>query len=125
MWTKGRWPLKLSEAIRLGAMMKPHIRGRLYDGVGTCALGAALDAIAANPDDGAAYMLSSFPLLGRAAVHPITGDRWVSLYGAIADLNDCHGWTRECIADWVEQIELQQAAETNQPATSEAQRAAR
>lgn len=104
--------MRLSEAIRLGAMLKPQHFGSLRsdDGVATCALGAAEEA---------------------------SGERWQVWYGqhpaclqdtacpactyvprfdlnqepTIAHLNDTHRWTREQIADWVETIEQQAGAQ--------------
>lgn len=38
-------PIKLSEAIRLGSLLKPQAFGDYYEKDGTCALGAALDAV--------------------------------------------------------------------------------
>lgn len=37
-------PMKLSEAIRLGAMIRPQGFGALFDGDNSCALGAAAEA---------------------------------------------------------------------------------
>ena len=36
--------MRLSEAIRLGSMLKPQAFDAFFDGVGTCANGAARDA---------------------------------------------------------------------------------
>lgn len=114
--------LKLSEAIRLGAMLKPQGSGWLHDveRQTTCAIGAALDAsgILCNDYD-VAY--THFPLLtmpatecpaaadGRCAYHPIIGVVRGNVADVIIGLNDSHKWTREQIADWVETIEVAQA----------------
>ena len=103
-------PLRLSEAIRLGAMMKPQATGGILGrNGGTCALGAAMDAVGE-------------PLTGYWGV---VADRWsvarqyVTYPGAEPAykahpllvlsccwiLNDAEKWTREDIADWVETIE--------------------
>ena len=37
--------MRLSEAIRLGAMLKPQAFARFFDGHGTCVFGAAADAV--------------------------------------------------------------------------------
>lgn len=102
--------LKLSEAIRLGAMLKPQSFGSmrsceavpsLGDVLGlriiekTCAMGAAYEA---------GYR--SAPYLGvstcPACVHvgPVPY--------LVMHLNDSHRWTRERIADWVESVERAQ-----------------
>lgn len=111
--------LRLSEAIRLGAMLRPQFfgasSGTLPDGrVGTCAMGAALEAIGVGPKE----LAVNYP--------PIPPETWADLAlreercpvvkcvetttiaGVAAHLNDTHKWTREAIADWVEQMEAKQ-----------------
>lgn len=94
----------LSEAIRLGAMLRPQGRLTMFPGDASCALGAAMEAVGLR-DHCLAYkrdmgidntMLArrTFPIL-FGAIDPIFG---------IAARNDS-GWTREKIADWVEGIE--------------------
>ena len=106
--------MKLSEAIRLGAMNSPQIKGGYMDGEGRCALSAACDAAGIDPVtvDGrlvvdATKLEMTFPLLGKRLdqePHP-------SVECVIWSLNDFDGWTREQIADWVETIENQQEQE--------------
>jgi hypothetical protein len=100
--------LRLSEAIRLGAMLKPKgYDGLLVDGR-TCALGAALDAIGqCNGDSEAEYQTAkeAWPLLMKEATSPVEANYRTYLQHAIWQLNDSRGWTRERIADWVETIE--------------------
>jgi hypothetical protein len=94
--------MKLSEAIRLGALLHPQCFGTLYqiDGpeedaaiVASCALGAAEQAgyrwWAAYGDR------RSQPCPDGCALHS-------AMAGMIQHLNDKHRWTRERIADWVE-----------------------
>lgn len=115
--------MKFSEAIRLGAMMKPQAFGKTFDGEGrTCAVGAAYDAIGKLTAPGFAIdqLNEVFPII--ATLHkkscPVcsTDDFgwWV-----IPHLNDEHKWTREQIAEWVEMIERAQeqpqAAEISTP----------
>lgn len=101
--------MKVSEAIRLGSMLRPQGFGGLWTGMGethSCALGAAFDALGCG-----------FIGLGRP---PLKVDLWLKdratcptcgpyVYARreeiIAHLNDRHRWTRERIADWVESIE--------------------
>lgn len=100
--------LKLSEAIRLGAMLKPQAYGRFYNGYGTCALGAALDAS------------GQLPLCNRdfhARVKRTFGASFW-LRARIIWRNDVNRWSREQIADWVETIENQHAGREEQSAKS-------
>lgn len=128
--------MEMSEAIRLGAMLKPQHHGDMRGSVrvktrvpgwrgsvlrhtvttletGTCALGAALDAIG---ESNARFMsvASMWPwTLAVLVRNPMTGERR-DVLNTIWRLNDCHNWTRERIADWVETIEAQQAPEALQ-----------
>lgn len=115
--------MRLSEAIRLGSMLKPQGTMCLVDHGHTCALGAALDAIGELPEitEPAPIMPidlleGHWPILQAIATHPITDESCEVLNG-IVDLNDCIGWTRERIADWVETLEpaRQQADESATP----------
>jgi hypothetical protein len=107
-------PMRLSEAIRLGAMMKPQAFGVLVDddNGGTCALGAAYDAV------GIKFDASGIPngYLGeldlwlrrivelQAATCPACGVNTPAI-GLIPHLNDTHRWTRQRIAEFVELYE--------------------
>lgn len=111
--------LKLSEAIRLGARLKPQGRTFLTHDGRTCAVGAALDVCGRLDADApesknwhVAEMLWPWAavVIPERIVHPVTGQA----YGAtalrlITSLNDLHDWTREQIADWVATIEPQDA----------------
>ncbi len=123
--------MRLSEAIRLGSMMKPQAFGVVYgpDNQSTCALGAAIDAIGCPwtvfhegcevstgrsrgpAKAGAIGILSPrewWPFLQALHQCPACKERAEWLYGmeVIAHLNDWHEWTRERIADFVEAEEL-------------------
>lgn len=121
--------MKLSEAIRLGAMLKPQAFGRIsgpVDGprgpgdvlglrfvLGTCALGAAYDAgfIRQLADADVHDVEMYCPACGQWSY----GGEAVALVNHIVmHLNDEHRWTRERIADWVESVE--QAAGTSNSA---------
>lgn len=111
--------MRLSEAIRLGAMLKPQGYTALVSSNGrrTCAIGAALDAC------GHLHVQKSSELPFQWREHmafrspcPDCGsdgfvywpDEEVNLGQAlttISHLNDEHHWTREQIADWVESVE--------------------
>ena len=95
--------IKLSEAIALGAMKKPKAIGKLFNGIGTCAIGAALDAIN-EPFDICFLPKRWDPILRLGVAHPITGCE-VKVRSIIVELNDEYDWTRERIAAWVATIE--------------------
>lgn len=107
--------LKLSEAIRLGAMLKPQAFGKAFVFVkfgelGSCALGAAEDAINGpiyEASDGGAKQLEVYERysLNKQRRDCPSCDRPGRLSDVIVHLNDDHQWTRERIADWVETIE--------------------
>jgi hypothetical protein len=110
---------RLSDAIRRGAKMRPQVYGKLYADGRTCAWGAALDGIGQD----ASMTLSSPEMIcmhfwphlynygvqwpGNAGFWPVPPGKMVSFVGAIVALNDTANWTREKIADWVEQMENQ------------------
>ncbi len=128
--------MRLSEAIRLGAMMKPQGFGEplSLNGHATCGFGAAVDAIGMPTRD---VLEGEYVTNGRAGGFAKRGCKaliipaeWnpfleefhlcpscsaVSGNGmtrnglqAITHLNDFHRWTRERIANWVELQELQE-----------------
>lgn len=116
--------MKLYEAIRLGAMLKPQCFGHLVTFVParTCALGAALDAVGTLATvkgffASMAALDEHFPELmsvevkcpGHICVKHLTHQTY-TLAGAITHLNDYHHWTREQIADWVEQMTREHAS---------------
>jgi hypothetical protein len=93
-------PLRLSEAIRLGAMTTDQAFGTLVDERGAmCAEGAAIAALGGDPhsDD------LSVVLDRRADVPMPDGcsHRLPSLQPAIHHLNDYHRMPRHEIADWL------------------------
>ncbi len=117
--------MRLSEAIRLGAMLRPRQAfWTLYepDIDATCALGAAADAIgildtttsnafivrATAPQEwrGVATRLVDCPVCeGPFDPPPAFGYRACDVQSAIVHLNNDHRWSRERIADWVETLE--------------------
>ena len=117
--------MRLSEAIRLGATMKPQGFGRILsaDWDATCAIGAAIDALdlwdqsrdpkfeelygATGSRGGRATKVIDLPrdwqlALATHASCPACDGVSGTLGGLIPHLNDCHRWTRERIADFVE-----------------------
>lgn len=98
----------LSEAILLGSTLKPQCYRKIFDGVGTCAWGAAYDAVgilgspnsinfAANFNLGLIKSVSSCPIYSCS--------RKDNINILIAHLNDAHHLTREQIASWVAEKE--------------------
>lgn len=121
--------LKLSDAMRLGAMLKPQRFGILSspDG-GTCAMGAAFDALGGLGEligqSNAAWACSAaalWPWVMTIVRHPVMGDSMFHSSGVlniIVDLNDRFQWSRERIADWIATIEPQDdATRVETPAT--------
>ena len=97
--------MKLSEAIRLGAMMKPQAFRALVTDDGACALGAALLAVGAASQPYSRAVLDRWPwALTVSANCPSCGCS-CPIFGVITHLNDNHRWTREQIARWVAGIE--------------------
>ena len=83
--------------------MGPQLRGSTFgEGNASCALGSALLAIGIT-DAQYTQVFRHFPL--SLELH---GN--CSILNGIRERNDCKGWTREQIADWVETIEAQNAA---------------
>lgn len=113
--------MKLSTAIREGSKLRPQCFGFFYHLIGTtihsCVIGAAFEAAGFyNPEqlkmpcslEDRAYLFDGIPEDWTKVMpklncpgecnqkHPIPA--------LAAHLNDDHGWTRERIADYVEQI---------------------
>lgn len=82
--------LKFSEALRIGARLRPQGRYQLFDGQRTCALGAMAEAMGWIPTTGA----------GDFGSLPERIKSW-PLFGDVFKRNDT-GWSREQIADWLE-----------------------
>lgn len=109
--------MRLSEAIRLGAMLHPQCFGvprvqTIRDGkeftLRTCAIGAASEAgyVWGVADDRVSLFSMSCPV-----DNCIRG----SLVTIIAKLNDRHRWTREAIADFVQTVEQPEPAPAVDP----------
>lgn len=102
--------MKLSEAIRLGALLNKQKRYLAGDrSKGTCALEAATEALGFNyqVDNYFAVCQQEFRLefMLRYVRCPECHEPSQLEYVITFCLNDRHGWTREHIADWVETIE--------------------
>lgn len=97
--------MQLSEAILLGAMMKPQAFRVLVTDDGACALGAALLAVGAVSEQSARSVLSRWPWAFTVSATCPGCSRSHAVFGIITHLNDNHRWTRERIAKWVAGIE--------------------
>lgn len=97
-------PLKLSEAIRLGAMATDQAFGTFGDGTHTCGIGAAQVALGLTPqpDDELNMMLEH----AGPVRSPCADRRHGSVRETIIHLNDDHKLPREKIADWLESLGL-------------------
>lgn len=100
--------LRLSEAIRLGAMLRPQAYGHLFrisDGT-SCAFGAAFEArgIAFGTSLDMVPWRQWWTWLPNSVACPACAQE---NYAAdqIVHLNNDHRWTRERIADWVAMVE--------------------
>jgi len=100
--------VRLSEAIRMGAMLRPQMRGKMLDEQGSCALGAAAEA---NGAKNFSDLRTLYPWIFEISDYEIPGMggfKATSVARVIMCLNDICHWTREQIADWVEKNELHQ-----------------
>ena len=105
--------MRLSNAIRLGAMLYPQGLRNLFQDGRSCALGAALIACGKDPNvvgcDGVAEL---WPYVMVLVSCPVCDERKRAMWQiASFHLNDKHAWTREQIADWVATLEAAQALE--------------
>lgn len=103
--------MKLSEAIRLGAMLKPQGYGDASSSAlapATCAMGAAAQAVG-NEVDSYQLFYKEWPFTYKLCVAcPASDiDRTQCVLSQVHRLNDHYRWTRERIADWVATIEAQ------------------
>lgn len=104
--------MRLSEAIRLGSMLKPQRQfgnGPLLDDA-SCAIEAAADAIGWRMGDQMPESWRRVTVPSRAC--PVCGKERDTARVMALCLNDTHGWSREQIADWVETIEIIQDQST-------------
>lgn len=110
--------MQLSDAIRLGAMLKPQGFEALLDDGRTCALGAAIEAVGGVIREGQTYpgraIYRRWPLLKTLILNPCPGynRRRVQVAAVISAMNDTEHWTRQQIADWVETLESPAPAPT-------------
>ncbi len=116
--------MKLSEAMRLGAMIRPQgYRTYWSSKGGSCALGAALEATGYDfPSAGFGVptltLQNYWPFIWRIEVKCPGGcpGNMELPKAIITHLNDDHCWTRERIADWIATIEPAEEAAIVEPA---------
>lgn len=129
--------MRLSQAIRLGALLRPQAFGAYVTMDGkTCAMGAGLEAegvlkvpyevaeLKTDYDDDIVHYWPWVAPEGKelfrcplcAALNPCVG------MGVILHLNDRHRWSREQIADWVEGVEPKEGAEDERKAEADDRR---
>lgn len=82
---------KLSQAIRIGAKLRPQGRGQLLYRGASCALGAAIEGMGLTPCDD----------MNFKDLQDMFGS---TLCAFVIDWNDNHGLTREQIADKLEAL---------------------
>lgn len=107
--------MRLSEAIRLGAMLRPQGFIKTLAHSGSCAMGAAVEAtggsVPATYEDAMAHLVHRWPFVFAAELvtYPPCGCGMAgfksTVRACVLHLNDTHRWTREQIADWVQVIE--------------------
>ena len=97
--------MRFCDAIRKGAKIRPQGFGQGFDGVRTCANSAARDGVGLlnfQSEFDALFPITEIPC-NRCPVckHLLLGFTQ-NFKGLVAHLNDNHRWTREHIADWIE-----------------------
>src|SRR5262245_12031753 len=103
--------MKLSLAIRLGAMLRPQAHKVFFDGRGSCALGAALEAagVTASSEWRTGLMglvVKRWPWTAAPTRHPCgCPELNLPIIQMIVHLNDLHHLNREQIAGFVEAVE--------------------
>lgn len=104
-------PIKLSQAMRLGAMTTEQMFGRPWneDQSKACAIGAAYLGLGAPDGIVSSYSYDYVSRFGNGksyrtpCLHDYAGN---TLTGVIWHLNDDHKWPREKIAEWLEGLGL-------------------
>jgi hypothetical protein len=106
--------MKLSEAIRAGASVtQPLIeryfieRAQTHEITHACALIAAyvgVEGVIRKFTSIEDWLTQAWPELNRDYQHPIKKDMPAQdLFGIVLNLSDTQGWTREQVADWLEE----------------------
>lgn len=100
--------IKLSDAIRLGATFRGQCFGVFYENKKSCVIGAAMEALGLREHQ-YEYLEERFPIMHKMVKPPdelrISRGVLFPLASVLWRLNDRLRWTREKIADWVEEQE--------------------
>ena len=101
--------MKLSEAIRAGAGIRPQTKYRYFKDDSSCVLGAIAEGaglVSYSDRDGIDVLTEirrEFPILQQNYFHPdVLEGLTIDMCNVLIELNDNEGLTREEIADWVE-----------------------
>jgi hypothetical protein len=97
--------MKLSEAILLGAMIRPQAFRALFTDDGACALGGALLAVGATGEPALRSVRTRWPWVFTVSADCPSCGRSGPVFGVITHLNDNHRWAREQTSTWVAEIE--------------------
>lgn len=109
--------MRLSTAIRKGATMKPQAHNGSSYPKQSCVIQAALDGYGVPAVVSTLYNSGQtdytkadklWPMLSNRVKHPLTGI--CQMMDILWNLNDIHKWSREAIADWVEEQEIKRGA---------------
>lgn len=118
--------MRLSEAIRLGAMLRPQEFSMVFrkhgDQYCSCAIGAAAEAAGQEPNDdneGLILAIKTWPILSTYARCPYTHTQ-EKIWSIIAYMNNRNRSTREAIACWVKELEDQMETPHEEPAVAAA-----
>lgn len=102
--------ISLSQAMREGAKLAPQCRHQWGSKHATCALGAVIHYLEGDvPENigevGEALLRidERYAIQSRELQHPKFQHIPFSIRTVIVDLNDHCGWTRETIADWLQE----------------------
>ena len=94
--------MRLSEAIRLGALISSQVVGTFVRGKAACALGAAVVATGTTaPTLRATWDRWRWAFAVTAPCPVCNLDNGSSVFMLITHLNDDHRWSREQIANWL------------------------
>ena len=100
--------MRMSEAMRRGTAMRPQCRSTMFNGVGSCAVGAAMEGAGIELVYTLHELTRAYPEWTPILNALVTSDanstaRYCWL--VMTYLNDERKWTREDIADWLKGVE--------------------
>ena len=112
--------MRISEAMRKGAAMRPQCRFTMSDGVGSCAIGAAMEGAGIEQNVMVNELCTAYPewnpILNALVPSPDSQVPDASptarcCWAVVMYLNDTRLWAREDIADWLKGVEDKLIAE--------------